>query len=416
MKRTDKVELLAPAGDLERLKYAVEYGADAVYIGGTAFGLRAKAKNFDMEQMAQGVKYAHSKGVKVFVTANVFARNLDFDTMGDYFRQVQEIGADALIIADPGVFALAKQTVPKMEIHISTQANNTNYQGVLFWANLGAGRIVLSRELGFDEITEIHRLAGDKIPLEAFVHGSMCISYSGRCLLSAYFNHRDANKGECTNVCRYNFALVEERRQGEYFPIYQDNDYKGSFILNSRDLCMIEHIPQLVASGIYSFKIEGRMKTPYYVATVVKAYREAIDDYFTDPKLYESKKPYYMGELLKSSNRDFTTGFFLGNPGSSGQVYGGEGYSRTYDFLGVVRHYDETAQIATIEQRNKFLLGDTIEFLRAGGEPNFTQKIEHFTDEEGSNIEAAPHAQQIVKIKVAQPVGTMDIMRGLTVI
>ncbi|MCL2753529.1 MAG: U32 family peptidase [Defluviitaleaceae bacterium] len=411
MKRTDKVELLAPAGDLERLKYAVEYGADAVYIGGTSFGLRAKAKNFDIEQMAQGVQYAHARGVKVFVTANVFARNDDFDAMTDYFKQVQDIGVDALIIADLGVFHVARQAVPQMEIHISTQANITNYQTALFWAKQGAQRVVLARELGFGEIAEIHKKAGDKVAIEAFVHGSMCISYSGRCLLSAFFNHKDANKGECTNVCRYNFALVEERRQGEFFPIYQEDN--GSFILNSRDLCMIEHIPRLISSGIYSFKIEGRMKTPYYVATVVKTYREAIDDYFTDPKLYESKKTYYMGELLKSSNRDFTTGFFLGNPGSLGQVYGGEGYSRTYDFLGVVRHYDEKTQIAIIEQRNKFLLGDTVEFLRAGGEQNFAQKIEHFTDDEGNSIESAPHAQQIVKIKTIQPVGTMDIMRGL---
>ncbi|MCL2575354.1 MAG: U32 family peptidase [Defluviitaleaceae bacterium] len=411
MKRTDKVELLAPAGDLERLKYAVEYGADAVFIGGSVFGLRAKAKNFDMEQMAQGVKYAHDRGVKVFVTANVFARNDDFEIMGEYFKQVQEIGVDALIIADPGVFTVAKQAVPNMEIHISTQANITSYQSALFWANQGAQRIVLARELDFEQIKQLHEKVENKVEIEAFVHGSMCISYSGRCLLSSFLNHKDANRGECTNVCRYNFALMEERRQGEYFPIYEEEN--GSFILNSKDLCMIEYIPEIVNSGIYSFKIEGRMKTPYYVATVVKAYREAIDDYFADPELYESKKSYYMGELLKSSNRDFTTGFFLGNPKTSGQVYGGEGYSRTYDFLGVVRHYDETTGIATIEQRNKFLLGDTIEFLRAG-KPNFTQKIDYMTDEEGNPIEAAPHAQQIVKIKVEQPVGTIDIMRGLT--
>jgi putative protease len=405
----NKVELLAPAGDMERLQVAINYGADAVYLGGTSFGLRAKAKNFDTEQMAVAVEYARNRGVKVFVTANIFAHNEDFIGMGEYFAQLKEIGVDALIISDPGVFSLARATVPDMEIHISTQANNTNYHSALFWAEHGARRVVLARELSLSEIKEIYNKADGKICLEAFVHGSMCIAYSGRCLLSAFLNERGANKGLCSNVCRYKFALMEEKREGEYFPFFEEDE--GSFILNSKDLCMVEHIPALIDAGIKSFKIEGRMKTSYYVAAVVKTYREAIDDFYKDPALYESKKSYYLGELLKSSNRDFTTGFYLGKPQSEGQVYHGSGYVKTHDFLGIVRDYDSETSMAVIEQRNKFVLGDKVEFLRAGRD-NFLQEIRMMEDMQGRPLTEAPHAQQLVKVKVDRPLEPLDMFRS----
>jgi len=408
----DKIELLAPAGDMERLKVAVEYGADAVYLGGTSFGMRAKAKNFDMEQMAEAVEYAHGRGVKVFVTANIFAHDEDFEGMAEYFAQLYEVGVDALIISDPGVFSVARQVVPEMEIHISTQANNTNAQSALFWANLGAKRVVLARELSFEEIEALHKKVDGKILLEAFVHGSMCISYSGRCLLSAYFTGRDSNRGHCAHVCRYKFTLNEERRPEQYFPVCQDEAGRGgSYILNSKDMCMIEHIPALVASGLASFKMEGRMKTPYYVAAVTSAYREAIDDFYADPALYESKKAHYLAEVMKSSHREFTTGFYLGDAGRDGQIYRGAGYVRTHEFLGIVKDYDPASGVATVEQRGKFSVGEKLEFLRAG-KPNFVQEIRTMRDLEGNEVTVAPHAQQILKIEVDEPVAPLDILRG----
>ena len=406
------IELLAPAGDIERLKVAIKFGANAVFLGGTSFGMRAKAKNFDMEQMAEAVQFAHSKGVKVYVTANIFAHEEDFDGMAEYFIELEKIGVDALIVADLGVFNVAAEAVPNMELHISTQANNTNAQSALAWAKLGASRVVLARELSFEEIKSIHAKVEGKVEIEAFVHGSMCISYSGRCLLSAYFTNRHSNKGECSHVCRYKFALQEERRPGQYFPVHQEEqDGGGTYILNSKDMCMIQHIPELVEAGIKSFKIEGRMKTPYYVAAITSAYREAIDDYFADPALYESKKPYYLAEVMKSSHREFTTGFYLGDAGRDGQIYMGAGYVRTHEFLAIVKSYDANTQIATVEQRGKFSIGETLEFLCAD-RPNFTQVINEMTDEEGNPVASAPHAQQIIKIKVDKPVSELDILRG----
>jgi len=407
----NKIEILAPAGCFERLQTAIAFGADAVYMGGTSLGLRAKAKNFEMEQMAAAIKYAHGRGVKVYITANVLAHNEDFAGMEDYFKQLQAIGADALIISDLGVFSIAKQAVPDMEIHISTQANTTNHVSALAWANLGASRVVLARELSFSEIKEIYEKVGDKVEIEAFVHGSMCIAYSGRCLMSAYMTDRSANRGQCVNACRFNYTLMEEKREGEHFPIIEDEDKRGSFILNSKDLCMIEYIPELVDAGIMSFKIEGRMKTPHYVATATKTYKEALTDYLADPALYESKKTQYFAELTKASNREFSTGFFLGKPDQTGQIYEGQGYAKTHDFVGVVRHYDEATQTATIEQRNKFSIGDSIEFLRGHGFPNFSQTIEWMKDEEGNVIQSAPHAQQIIKIRVDEPLRELDILR-----
>ena len=404
----DKIELLAPAGDFERLQVAVAFGADAVYMGGTAFGLRAAAKNFDAEQMAAAIEYAHERGVKVYVTANIFAHNTDLEGMAEYFCEVQKMGADALIISDPGVFAIARRTVPDMEIHISTQANITNYASALFWAGQGASRIILARELSLGEISEIHEKIKGKIVLEAFVHGAVCMAYSGRCFLSAYMNNRDANKGECANNCRFKYALAEEQRPGEYFPI-AETDGRGSHILSSKDLCMIGHLPEMIDAGITSLKIEGRMKTPHYVAAVVSAYRTAIDDFYSGHELYKSKILQYMLDLQKSANRDFSTGFYVDRPSSDAQAFYGK-HSKTYDFVGIVRDYDNESGIATIEQRNKFVIGETVEFLRAGCEP-FSQEITEMLDVDGNSVDAARHAQQILKIRVTEPVSALDIMR-----
>ncbi|MDR2183831.1 MAG: U32 family peptidase [Clostridiales bacterium] len=404
----DKVELLAPAGDFERLQVAVAFGADAVYMGGTTFGLRAAAKNFDSRQMAEAIEYAHVRGVKVYVTANIFAHNADFDGMSDYFREVCNMGADALIISDPGIFALARQAVPDMEIHISTQANVTNYPAAQFWAHQGASRVILARELSLNEISEIYDKVKGEIALEAFVHGAVCMAYSGRCFLSAYMNDRDANKGRCANNCRFKYALVEEQRPGEYFPI-GETDGRGSHILSSKDLCMIAYLPEMLNAGIVSLKIEGRMKTPHYVAAVVSAYRAAIDDYYADEEIYRAKIPQYMADLQKSANRDFSTGFYLGRPDGDSQAFYGK-HSKTYDFVGIVKDYDDEKGIATVEQRNKFVIGDTVEFLRAHGEP-FSQIISEMHDADGNPVDAAPHAQQMLKIRTTEPVSALDIMR-----
>ncbi|MCD8090439.1 MAG: U32 family peptidase [Clostridiales bacterium] len=401
-----KPELLAPAGDLEKLKIAVNYGADAVYMGGEHYGLRAKAKNFTPEEMAEGVAYAHERGAKVYITANIFAHNGDLTGMAEYFKQLEEMGVDGVLVADPGVFSIVREAAPSLPVHISTQANNTNYKTAEFWKALGASRIVAARELSLNEIKGI--TSKTDIEVEAFVHGAMCISYSGRCLLSAYFTGRDANKGACTHPCRWKYYITEETRPGEYMPINEDD--RGTYIFNSKDLCMIEHIPDLVESGIVSLKIEGRIKTAYYAAVVVKAYREAIDDYFADKALYESKKEYYLEELKKASYRGFTTGFYYGKPDKDSQIYTNSVYIKNYDFIGIVKEYDPESGVCLIEQRNKFCVGDEVEFLRAGAE-NFKFKIEEIIDMEGNSRESAPHAQELLKIKTNKELRPMDIMR-----
>lgn len=403
-----KIELLAPAGDLEKLKIAVLYGADAVYLGGTSFSLRAKAKNFDTEQMKEGIEFAHAHGAKVYVTCNIFAHNEDFDKMADYFRELYELGADAILVADPGVFALARKTVPELDVHISTQANNTNYHTALFWKELGAKRIVMARELSMREIKEISQNIPEDLEIEAFVHGAMCISYSGRCLLSNYLSGRDANKGACSHPCRWEYFVTEKSRPGEYMPIVEED--KGTYIFNSKDLCMINHIPELVDAGIMSLKIEGRIKTAFYVGTIVRAYREAIDDYLKDPALYESKKDYYIEEAAKASYRGFTTGFYYGKPNQNEQIYTTSSYIRTYDFIGMVKEYDDKTGFALIEQRNKFSAGDEVEFISSNG-GLLKQKITEMYTAEGERVESAPHPQQLLRVKVDSPVKPFDMMR-----
>lgn len=397
-----KCELLAPAGNLYKLKIAVKYGADAIYIGGEAFSLRVAADNFTKEEMAEGIEYAHSHGCKVYITANIIARNADLPKMREYFKEIYAMGADAVIISDLGAFMICKEVAPDLEIHVSTQANNTNYETVKAWYNLGAKRVVLAREMSIKEIKEIR----DNIPpgcdLEAFVHGAMCISYSGRCLLSNYMTHRDSNRGACAHPCRWNYALMEEKRPGEYFPVYEND--RGTFIMNSKDLCMIDHVKELIESGVYSFKIEGRVKTEYYVATVVQAYRRAIDDYYAGRE-YNKK---HFEEICKVSHRDYYTGFFFGMPDTGAQVFGSNSYIREYDIIGVVREYDEKTHIAKIEQRNRFFKGDEIEIMRPNL-PNFTQKVEFLQDEEGRDVDVANHAAatMYIKLNLSSPVDSM---------
>lgn len=404
----NNIELLAPAGNLEALKIAILYGADAVYMGGHEYGLRAKAKNFTPEQMQEGIDFAHKHGKKVYVTANIIAHNEDFEGMADYFREIEGMGADALIVADPGVLMIAKEAVPSMEIHLSTQANNTNYNSGLFWAKQGVDRIVVARELSFNEIHEIHERLPENVTIEAFVHGAMCISYSGRCLMSNYLTNRDANKGECSHPCRWKYNVVEEKRPGEYMPVEESE--RGTYIYNSRDLCMIEYIPELIESGISSFKIEGRMKTAFYVATVVKAYREAIDTYLRSSEEYQAKKAYFLEEVGKASHREYTTGFYKGKTQTSDQTYTHNSYIRNYDFAGTIIDYNEETSIVTVEQRSKFSLGDEIEVMPQN-EPSYKIQLKKMWDDAGNEIEAAPHPKQIITFKVDKPIKVPAILR-----
>ena len=402
-----KIELLAPAGDLEKLKMAILYGADAVYLGGEAFGLRKASKNFSIDQIREGVIYAHERGKRVYVTLNIVPHNDDLQGLEEYVSSLNDIDVDAVIVSDPGMFMIIKRTVPNMEIHISTQASITNYETIMFWYNLGARRIVLARELSFKEIEEITSRIPEDLDIEAFVHGAMCMSYSGRCLLSNYMTGRDANMGDCAQPCRYKYSLVEEKRPGEYFPIEENED--GTFIFNSKDLCMIEYIPELVKSGIFSFKIEGRVKSSYYVATVIRAYRMAIDEYYKDPENYVYNEK-WLDEIKKVSHRDFTTGFYFDKPTEEAQVYTTSSYIRGYDFVGMVLDYDKESKIATIEQRNRLFVGEEIEIFGPGKE-HFTQIINNMWDKDGKEIEVAPHAQQIIKIKMNEEVEKFYLLR-----
>ena len=400
-------ELLIPASSLEVLKTAVIFGADAVYIGGEAFGLRAKAKNFSMEDMKEGIQFAHAHEVRVYVTANILAHNGDLSGVEAYFQELKAIGPDALIISDPGVFTIAKRICPEIEIHISTQANNTNYATYRFWHELGAKRVVSARELSMKEIKEIRANIPDDLEIETFVHGAMCISYSGRCLLSNYFTGRDANQGACTHPCRWKYAVMEESRPGEYLPVYENE--RGTYIFNSKDLCMIGHIPDLIDAGIDSFKIEGRMKTALYVATVARTYRKAIDDYLKDPALYEKNMPWYLDQISNCTYRQFTTGFFYGKPNSEAQIYDSNTYVKEYTYLGIVGGTNEEG-LYRIEQRNKFSVGETIEVMKPNGE-NLEAKVLRIVNEEGEEQESAPHPKQVLFIDLGVPMEQYDILR-----
>lgn len=401
-------ELLVPASSLEVLKVAVIYGADAVYIGGEVFGLRAKAKNFTLDEMREGVEFAHAHHVKVYVTANILAHNYDLEGVREYFEELRSVGPDALIISDPGIFTIAREVLPDMELHVSTQANNTNYATYLFWQKQGAKRVVSARELSLAEIKEIREHIPDDLEIETFVHGAMCISYSGRCLLSNYFTGRDANQGACTHPCRWKYAVVEESRPGEYLPVYENE--RGTYIFNSKDLCMIEHIPEMVDAGIDSLKIEGRMKTALYVATVARTYRKAIDDYFTSEELYRSHMDWYKEEISKCTYRQFTTGFYFGKPDENTQIYDNNTYVNEYIYLGMIEEAKPEKGLVRITQRNKFCVGDTIEIMKPSGE-NVEVKVEEMFDGEGNAVESAPHPQQEIWLRLSVMPDVQDILR-----
>lgn len=406
MKRT-KPELLIPASNLEVLKTAVMFGADAVYIGGEAFGLRAKAKNFSREDMQEGIDFAHQHGVKVYVTANILAHNDDLEGARAYFRELKEIKPDALIISDPGMFMIAKEVCPEMEIHISTQANNTNYQTYLFWWQQGAKRVVSARELSLGEIKEIRSHIPEEMEIESFIHGAMCISYSGRCLLSNYFTGRDANQGACTHPCRWKYAVVEEKRPGEYLPVYENE--RGTYIFNSKDLCMIEHIPELMDAGIDSLKIEGRMKTALYVACVARTYRKAIDDFYASEETYQANMEWYREEIAKCTYRQFTTGFYFGRPDENTQIYDSNTYVNEYVYLGIIEAVDKAGQ-AKFQQRNKFCVGDTIEIMKPDGR-NIQAEVLGMYDEEKQKVESCPHSKQNLYVELSVLPAPYDIMR-----
>ena len=403
-----KPELLIPASCLEVLKLAVKYGADAVYIGGEMYGLRAKAKNFSKEDMIEGIRYAHEKGKKVFVTANITAHDKDLEGVKEYFKELKEIKPDAVIISDPGVFMLAKEVCPEIDIHISTQANNVNYADFNFWYGLGATRVVSARELSLDEIAEIRNHIPADREIETFVHGAMCMAYSGRCLLSNYMTGRDANQGACTHPCRWKYHVVEENRPGEYMPI-EENE-RGTYIFNSKDLCMIDYVPELVKAGIDSFKIEGRMKTALYVATVARTYRKAIDDWFESAVLFEANKGWYAEEIKKCTYRNFTTGFFFNKPDSNSQIYDNNTYVTGCKYYGYIDKVNEDGT-AIFEQKNKFSVGDKIQIMKADGR-DIDATVLKMWDEYGAEIDACPHPQSIVKIKFDTDVEVMDIMRS----
>ncbi|MBQ1870913.1 MAG: U32 family peptidase [Lachnospiraceae bacterium] len=402
-----KPELLVPAGSLEVLKIAVIYGADAVYIGGEVFGLRAKAKNFSLSDMKEGIEFAHKHNVKVYVTANILAHNYDLDGVREYFEELKDVRPDALIISDPGIFTIAREVLPDMEIHISTQANNTNYGTYNFWYKLGAKRVVTARELSLQEIKDIRANIPDDMEIETFIHGAMCISYSGRCLLSNFMVGRDANRGECTHPCRWKYSLMEEKRPGEYFPVMENE--RGTYIFNSKDLCMIEHLPDLIEAGIDSFKIEGRMKTALYVATVARTYRKAIDDYLESPDKYKENMPWYLDQISDCTYRQFTTGFFYNKPSEDAQIYTNNTYLKDYTFLGIVGDTDENG-LYMIEQKNKFSVGEEIEVMKPDGE-NILVTVKRIVNDDGEDMESCPHPLQSLHIDLGIKLERFDVLR-----
>ncbi len=402
-----KPELLAPAGNLDKLKIAFLYGADAVYIGGEEFSLRVAADNFTLDEIKEGVQYAHEKGKKVYLTANIIPHNSDLKDYPAFLKEAVKTGIDAIIISDLGLFSITREIAPNLEIHISTQANNVNYESAKMWHKLGAKRVILAREMSFDEITEIRENTHDDLELEAFVHGAMCISYSGRCLLSNYMTNRDSNLGACSHPCRWNYYLMEEKRPGQYMPVFENE--RGTFIYNSKDLCMIQHIDKLIKSGLQSFKIEGRVKTEYYLATVVKAYRDAIDSYFENPSAFKFKQE-WLDELLKVSHRGYTTGFYFGKPDGNEQNYETSSYIRNYELVGIVSGYDKENKMLEVIQKNRFFKGSRVEFL-CPDQPFISHTIEYMTDSDGNEIEVANRPQSIAKIRFDEELPVNSIMR-----
>lgn len=404
-----KPELLAPAGNLEKLKVAFAYGADAVYMGGRRFGLRAFADNFENDEIQEAVNYAHSIGKKIYITMNIFAHNDDFVGMREYMEYLSKINVDAIILSDPGIFSLAREVMPNIPIHMSTQANNTNWYSARFWHKQGVERIILARELSLKEIREIKQNIPETLELEAFVHGAMCISYSGRCLLSNVFTGRDANRGQCAHPCRWKYSIVEEKRPGEYYPVMEDE--RGTYIMNSKDLCMLAHIPELIDTGIDCFKIEGRMKSSYYVATVIQAYRRELDNYFKNKEDYKWN-PKALEEIKKASHREFTTGFNFRKPTEEDHRYFDSHYVRGYDFIGMVMGYDKEEGLIEVEQRNAFKLGDSLEIM-IPGEDYINYEVKSMLDENKEPINRAPHPQQKVYLPLDRKINKYSILRRI---
>jgi len=403
-----KIELLAPAGDMEKLKTAIIYGADAVYFGGELFSLRAGAGNLSIEEIREAMDFIHEHNAKGYMTINIYPHNDDIPPLKAYLEKIKDIPIDAFLVSDPGVMTIVKSIIPDAEIHISTQANTTNYMTAAFWVQqMGATRIVAAREMSLEELKEMKKVLPPDTEIEAFVHGAMCMSYSGRCLLSNFMVGRDANRGSCTHPCRWKYSLVEEKRPGEYYPIEEDE--RGSYIMNSRDLCMLDKLPDLIDAGIYSLKIEGRMKSPFYVATVVSAYRAALDSYLDNPDNYEFQEKWFT-ELCKASHREFYHGFYYSKPDSSGQNYSSSDYTREYSFIGVVRGFEHDTGLTIVEQRNKFSVGKDIEVF--GPRTEYTDEIvREMYDEDNNPIESAPHPQQIIKIKLSKTYPENFILR-----
>lgn len=407
-RRLKKPELLLPGGSPEVMRTAIRYGADAVYIGGEAFGLRAMAKNFTDEEMREGIRFAHERGKKVYVTANIFARNSDLVPAEHYFETLNELAPDGVLISDPGLFSIARRVLKGIDLHISTQSNNTNYGTFLFWRGLGARRIVTARELSLAEIREIREHIPEDLEIETFVHGAMCISYSGRCLLSSFLAGRDANRGACTHPCRWKYALVEEKRPGQYMPVEEDS--RGTYLLNSKDLCMIDHIPELISAGIDSFKIEGRMKTALYAAVTARAYRRVIDDWFADPAVYERNLPEYRRELTRCTYRPYTTGFFFGRPGTDAQIYERNTYERGRTYLGTVEEADDAGRVI-FHQKNKFSVGDVIEIMKPDGR-NLPAEVLSIENEDGLPVESAPHPLERLSVKLSAEAEPGELLRS----
>ena len=401
------IELLAPAGDMEKLKTAVYYGADAVYFGGEMFSLRAGAGNLSVPEIRDAMDFLHARGARGYMTINIYPHNEHLNLLRNYLMEIKDIPVDAFLLSDPGVMTILKEIIPDAEIHLSTQANTTNYMTARFWASMGVKRIVTAREMSLKEIREMRDQLPDEVEIESFVHGAMCISYSGRCLMSNFMTGRDANMGACTHPCRWKYSIVEENRPGEYYPIEEDSH--GSYIMNSRDLCMLDGIPDLAAAGVSSLKIEGRMKSAYYVATVVSAYRTALDHYLADPDNYQYD-PAWFTELCKASHREFTHGFYYNKPSAEDQNYQSSDYIREYSFIGMVKGVEPETGFALVEQRNKFSIGDEIEIF-GPGVPFTKEVITEMYNQEGEPVESAPHPQQIIKLKLSTPVKENYILR-----
>ncbi len=400
-----KPEILAPAGSLAKLKYAIMYGADAVYIGGEAFSLRVAAKNFTLDEIKEGIEFAHERGAKVYITANIIPHNSDLESFPDFVREVADLGADAIIVSDLGAFSIVRDIAPNLDVHISTQANNTNYASASMWHKMGAKRVILARDLSFGEISLIREKTPEDLEIECFVHGAMCVSYSGRCLLSNYLTHRDSNRGACSHPCRWKYYLMEEKRPGEYMPVFENE--RGTFIFNSKDLCMIEHIPELIEAGVTSFKIEGRVKNELYVATVVKAYRDAVDKYFENGRDYKVDDA-ILTELTKVSHREYTNGFYFGKPTDKHQLYTSNTYIQEYTIAAIVKSSSDG--MTYLEQRNKFEKGDVLELINPEGD-NFSFTVGEMYNDRDELIESAPHAQMEVRLRLPKKAPEYSIIR-----